>query len=58
MDMAYIERIVGDQPVSYWPFMETQGLTAFDWKAGNHGAIQGGVTLGQPSAPGLPGSAI
>ena len=53
-----MERVLGDRPAAYWPLMETQGLTAFDWKGGNHGAIQGGVTLGQPSAPGLPGTAM
>ncbi len=58
MDLAYLERVLGDRPAAYWPLMETQGLTAFDWKGGNHGTIHGGVTLGQPSAPGLPGTAM
>lgn len=58
MDLAYIERILGDRPKAYWPLMETQGLTAFDWVRNYHGTIKGGVTLGQPSAPGLPGTAM
>lgn len=58
MDLTYIETVLRDKPVAYWPLMETQGTTAYDWVGGNHGTIQGGVTLGQPTVPGLPGTAM
>lgn len=59
MDLRYIEAVLADKPVAYWPLMETEGALAYDWSGhGYYGAIQGGVTLGQPTAPGLPGTAM
>lgn len=34
MDLTYIETVLADKPAAYWPLMETQGTTAYDWGAG------------------------
>lgn len=45
----YIAAVLADHPVAYWPLQETEGVTAYDYSPnGNHGTLQGGVTLGQP----------
>jgi hypothetical protein len=35
-------------PYAYWPLTETTGGTAYDYIAGNNGAIQGGTAVGSP----------
>ena len=44
--------------MAYYPLTESAGTTAYDWAHGHNGTLQGGVTLGQSSAPGLPGTAV
>lgn len=48
-ESTYDKIILDDHPVLYLPLNETSGTIAHDLSGyGNDGAIQGGVTLGQP----------
>jgi len=40
-----------DNPVSYWRLGETSGTTAADSVGGNHGTLNGGITLGLAGIP-------
>src|ERR1035437_6456652 len=47
---AYDAMILGDNPTSYWPLNETNGITIHDMVGTNNGTCvnPGGLTLGGP----------
>lgn len=49
----YMQAILGDEPIAYWPLNETSGTVAIDYSEnGLNGEYLGGFTLGQLSPKG------
>lgn len=43
---AYTQRVLDDNPTSFWPLGEASGTTAYDWNAGDDMKLSSGVTRG------------
>ena len=54
---SYEDCVKAYNPVSYWRFEETTGVTAHD-EMGRHNGTYQGVMLDQPAAPGLGGRSV
>lgn len=57
---AYSEKVLADNPVAYWQFNETSGITLSDSANSNNATLVNGPLLDQPGAPfiGMDGKAV